>query len=161
MGNINLQTLYEQNFEGWIEQTINHLENGQFDQLDAKHLIEELVDLGRSERRALTSNLKILIAHLLKLKVQHNVPESMKGSWYDSVVEHRQRVWDSLQDSPSLKSYLREAVQMAYPDARKVAIKEGQLAKFGVAIPEENDYPLVCPFGVDQLLDQDFMGIED
>lgn len=158
MGNINLQTLYEQNFEGWIEQTIYHLENGQFDQLDTKHLIEELVDLGRSERRALTSNLKILMAHLLKLKVQHNVPESMKGSWYDSVVEHRQHIWDSLQDSPSLKSYLREAVHSAYPDARKVAIKEGQLAKFGVAVP---DYPLVCPFVVDQLLDQDFMGIED
>jgi hypothetical protein len=52
----------------------------------------------------------------------------MKGSWYDSVVEHRQRVYKSLRDTPSLKSYLETAIQSAYPDARKVAIKEGKLA---------------------------------
>lgn len=46
--------------------------------------------MGHSDRKALESNLMILIAHLLKLKIQNNVPEAMKGSWYDSVVEHRQ-----------------------------------------------------------------------
>ena len=86
MGQDNLQTLYEHDFQGWIEQTIRYLEAGQFDLLDAQHLIEELADLGASERRALTSNLKILMAHLLKLQIQQNVPEQMKGSWYDSVV---------------------------------------------------------------------------
>jgi len=160
MGQDNLQTLYEQDFQGWIEQTIRYLDAGQFELLDAQHLIEELADLGGSERRALTSNLKILMAHLLKLQIQYNVPEQMKGSWYDSVVEHRQRVWDSLQDVPSLKSYLESAINAAYPDARKVAIKEGRLARFGVTIPAEGDYPLACPFTVEQLLDEDFMGIE-
>ncbi len=159
MSDPNLQALYEQDFHGWIEQTIHCLEAGQFDQLDAQHLIEELVDLGRSERRALTSNLKILMAHLLKLRVQRNVPEQMKGSWYDSVVEHRQRVVDSLREMPSLKSSLETTIQTAYPDARKVAIKEGKLAQFGVAIPAADNYPLACPFTVTQLLDEDFMGV--
>jgi hypothetical protein len=104
MGQDNLQTLYEHDFQHWIEQTICYLEAGQFDRLDTQNLIEELIDFGRWERRALTSNLKILIAHLLNLRIQHNVPEQMKGSWYDSMVEHRQRVWDSLQNIPSLKS---------------------------------------------------------
>jgi len=89
MGQDNLQTLYEQDFQGWIEQTIRYLEAGQFERLDAQHLIEELADLGRSERRALTSNLKILIAHLLKLLIQRDVPEQVKGSWYDSVLYYR------------------------------------------------------------------------
>lgn len=115
--------------------------------------------MGRSERKALESSLMILIAHLLKLTVQKNVPESMKGSWYDSVVEHRQRIDKSLRDTLSLKNYLETAIESAYSDGRKVAIKEGKLAKFGVAMPTETDYPLTCPFTVDQLLDEDFMGI--
>ena len=101
----------------------------------------------------------ILIAHLLKLKIQNNVPEPMKGSWYDSVVEHRQRVHKSLRDTPSLKNYLETAIQSAYPDGRKVAIKEGKLARFGVPIPSETAYPMNCPFTLEQLLDEDFMGV--
>ncbi|BFM40121.1 DUF29 domain-containing protein [Synechocystis sp. LKSZ1] len=152
------ETLYNNDFQGWIEETIHHLENQQFDQLDIQNLIEELAELGRSEKRSLESNLMILIAHLLKLRIQQDVPEAMKGSWYDSVVEHRQRVCKSLRDTPSLKGYLASAIESAYPDARKVAIKEGKLAKFGVRIPPEFDYPPTCPFTLEQLLDEDFMG---
>jgi len=159
MNDPTLPTLYESDFQSWLEKTINYLENQQFNRLDIQHLIEELTDLGRSERKALESNLMILIAHLLKLKIQNNVPEPMKGSWYDSVVEHRQRVHKSLRDTPSLKNYLEMAIQSAYPDARKVAIKEGKLAKFGVQIPAEMAYPVTCPFTLEQLLDEDFIGL--
>ncbi|MEB3189834.1 MAG: DUF29 domain-containing protein [Snowella sp.] len=159
MNDPTLQTLYDSDFQGWLEKTINYLENQQFNHLDIQHLIEELTDLGRSDRKELESNLMILIAHLLKLKIQNNVPEPMKGSWYDSVVEHRQRVYKSLRDTPSLKSYLENAIELAYPDARKVAIKEGKLARFGVSIPPETAYPMTCPFTLEQLLDEDFMGV--
>lgn len=67
--------LYDQDFQNWINETIYQLENQQFDRLDIQHLIEELVDLGKSEKRALESHLMILIAHLLKLKIQQNTPE--------------------------------------------------------------------------------------
>ena len=159
MNNPTLKTLYDSDFQHWLEQTIEYLENQQFNQLDIQNLVEELKDLGRSEKKALESNLMILIAHLLKLKIQNNVPEQMKGSWYDSVVEHRQRVRKSLRDTPSLKSYLETAIQIAYPDARKVAIKEGKLAKFGIPIPAEEIYPATCPFSLEQILDEDFMGL--
>ena len=152
-------TLYDSDLQLWIEQTIQQLQNHEFESLDIQHLIEELVDLGKSEKNTLRSNLKILLAHLLKLKIQHDAPDSMKGSWYSSVVEHRQRVLDNLADTPSLKSFLVEAVEKAYPDARKVAIKEGKLAKFGVRIPEESDYPITFPFSIEQILDEDFYGL--
>jgi hypothetical protein len=151
-------TLYEQDFYLWIEQTIRQLRNREFESLDLENLIEELADLGKSEKNTLKSNLKILLAHLLKLKVQHDVPDTMKGSWYDSVIEHRQRVLDNLADTPSLKSFLLEAIEKAYPDARKIAIKESKLAKFGVRIPEEVEYPATCPFSIEQILDEDFFG---
>lgn len=82
----------------------------------------------------------------------------MQGSRYDSVVEHRQCVVDGLEDNPSLKSFLAEAVEKAYPDARKIAIKEGKLAKFGVSIPPESEYPTMCPFTIEQILDENFYG---
>ena len=152
--------LYDQDFELWLSQTINQLENQQFDQLDLEHLIEELTDLGKSNKRSLESNLIILIAHLLKLNIQQDAPEMMKGSWLDSVSEHRQRVLYDLQEIPSLKSHLETAIAKVYPSSRKLAIKEGKRAKFGVRVPLEKEYPLDCPFTVEQILDEDFEGVE-
>ncbi len=151
--------LYDRDLQLWIEQTIGQLKNREFESLDIEHLIEELVDLGRSEKNTFRSNLKILLVHLLKLQVQHDVPDTMKASWYSSVVEHRLRVLDNLTDTPSLKSFLSEALEKAYPDARKVAIKEGKLAKFGVRMPNESEYPIICPFAIEQILDEDFYGL--
>ncbi len=150
--------LYEQDFQQWIETTIYQLQKGDFSSLDIDNLIEELTELGKSEKRALESNLMILLAHLLKLKVQHDAPSSMKDSWYRSIIEHRQQVQKNLRDTPSLKSYLETAIKKAYSDGRKIAIKEGKLTKFGVRIPQENEYPENCPFTVEQILDEDFYG---
>lgn len=152
-------TLYDHDLQLWIEQTIGQLKNREFESLDIEHLIEELTDLGKSEKNTLRSNLRILMAHLLKLKVQHDVPSEMKSSWYSSVLEHRQRVLDNLADTPSLKSFLEEAVEKAYPDARKLAIKEGRLAKLGVRVPEVSQYPKTCPFSIEQILDEDFFEV--
>ncbi|BAZ68512.1 hypothetical protein NIES4106_32760 [Fischerella sp. NIES-4106] len=151
--------VYDRDLQDWIEQTIQQLRNREFESLDIEHLIKELVDLGKAEKNALKSNLTILLAHLLKLMVQHDALDMMKGSWYSSVLEHRQRVLNNLSDTPSLKSFLVEAIEKAYPDSRKLAIKEGKLAKFGVRVPEESEYPIVCPFSVEQILDEDFYGL--
>jgi hypothetical protein len=150
--------LYEKDFDLWLEQTINQLKSQQFEQLDIEHLIEELTDLGKSNKRSLESNLIILIAHLLK--IQQDAPEIMKGSWLDSISEHRQRILYDLEEIPSLKSHLETAIAKVYPSSRKLAIKEGKRAKFGVRVPLEKEYPLDCPFTVEQILDEDFEGVE-
>lgn len=152
----NTKILYEQDLQLWINHTINQLEERQFDQLDIEHLIEELRDLGKSDKTSLISNLKILIAHLLKLKVQFDAPETMKNSWYNSIDEHRERIIDSLNDNPSFKTFLSEAIKKAYPNGRKLAIKEGKRAKKGIRIPQENEYCMTCPFTIEQLLDENF-----
>jgi len=69
MNNQTLQTLYESDFQVWVEKTIDCLEKQQFNRLDIQHLIEELTDLGHSDKKELESNLIILMAHLLKLKI--------------------------------------------------------------------------------------------
>ncbi len=151
-----LNTLYEQDYQKWLEQTINLLQVKQFNSIDIANLIEELKELGRSEKRALESNLMVLLAHLLNLKRQPDAPDSMKGSWYRSVIEHRQRVLVSLKNTPSLKSYLETAIEKAYPDGSDLAIIEGKKASFGVRIPAQKEYPASCPFSLTEILDLDF-----
>jgi hypothetical protein len=150
--------LYDQDFNQWIQQTIIQLQKQEFESLDIEHLIEELRELGKSEKRTLESNLMILLAHLLKLQIQHDAPEMMKASWYNSVNEHRKRVQKNLKDTPSLKSYLDTAIQEAYPDARDLAITESKNAKFGVRMPTVSEYPTSCPFSIEQIVHQNFYG---
>lgn len=152
-------TVYDRDLQLWIEQTISHLKHREFEALDIEHLIEELIDLGKSDKNALKSNLMILLSHLLKLTVQKDVPAMMQGSWYSSVLEHRQRILNQLTDTPSLNSFLVEAVETAYPSSRKLAIKEGKLAQFGVVPPDESAYPQICPFSLEQILDEEFFGL--
>lgn len=158
MSSLNLASLYEQDFQQWIEETSKCLRNHDFEAIDLDHLIEELDDLGKTNKATLESNLAILIAHLLKLNIQCDVPEIIKNSWYNSVDEHRQRVKKQLEKTHSLKSYWSTALLEAYMDARKLAIKEGQRAKFGVNRHPEHDYPEQCPFSQDQILNDDFYG---
>ena len=153
------QKIYEQDLQLWIKTTIQQLQNQEFTALDIEHLIEELTDLGKSDRTRFISNLKILLAHLLKLKIQQDAPSTMKQSWFNSVDEHRERILDDLSDNPSFKSFLEEAIQNAYPSAKKLAIKEGKRAQFGVIIHPEKDYPDDCPFVISQILDEDFYGL--
>ena len=150
--------LYERDFNVWRETIIKKIKQQDFNDIDWEHLLLELEDMGKSEKRSFLSNLTILIAHLLKLTVQADAPEMMKGSWYSSVTEHRFRVRKDLEENPSFKNYLHEVIFIAYADARKLAIKESKNAKLGVRKPEETEYALDFPFTLEQLLDEDFYG---
>jgi hypothetical protein len=151
--------LYERDFQLWLTATIRQLEQGDFQALEVSHLVEELKELGKSDKNALEGDLMILLAHLLKLKVQSSAPESMKSSWYRSVIEHRERVIALLENTPSLKSHLAIAINKTYPKGRKVAIEESKFADFGISIPPEEEYPLDCPFPLEKILDENFYGL--
>ncbi|MFM2315018.1 MAG: hypothetical protein RLZZ04_4294, partial [Cyanobacteriota bacterium] len=47
-----LKQLYEQDYYLWLEKTIELLKTGKLNQLDWENLIEEIENLGRSEKRA-------------------------------------------------------------------------------------------------------------
>lgn len=153
--------LYEQDLNLWRESIIQQIKENRFNDIDWEHLLLELEDMGKAEKRAFLSNFTILIANLLKLTVQSDAPEMMKNSWYSSVTEHRFRVKKDLEENPSFKNYITEVTSQAYADARKLAIKESKKAKFGVRKPNEAEYPIDCPFIIEQLLDEDFYGESD
>lgn len=125
--------LYEKDYYLWLENTANLLRERKLEELDITHLIEEVEDMGRGEKRSLYSNLKILLMHLLKYRYQ---PEKRSNSWRYTIEEHRQRIAEALCDSPSLKNYLLEIFEKCYQDAKKLAAKETGLAL--EAFPKES-----------------------
>ena len=90
--------LYERDYYLWLSQTVNLLKKKDFTQLDLENLIEEIESLGKSEKRAIRSNLVVLILHLLKWRYQ---PEKQSRSWKSSIREHRRRIEDLVINSPS------------------------------------------------------------
>jgi len=71
MMNITIPTLYDSDYQLWLENTINQLRRGDFQAVDWQNLLEELADLGKNNRRALESLLTRLLEHLLKLTYWH------------------------------------------------------------------------------------------
>lgn len=114
-------SLYEQDYYLWLTTTSQQLRQGNLARIDLPNLIEEIEDMGKSERKAIRSNLRILLMHLLKYKYQ---PEKRSNSWLFTMREHRQRLQDSFRDSPSLKPYCQEIFNDCYRDARELASDE-------------------------------------
>jgi hypothetical protein len=138
--------LYEQDFYLWIEITAKQLKAGNFAEIDLENLIEEIESMGRSEKRALESNLVVLLMHLLKYKYQ---PEKRSRSWISTIFEHRRRLNKQFQDSPSLKKYFLETFAECYQDARQQASIETGL--------DLDIFPVDSPFNTDECLNQDFL----
>ncbi|WP_413172861.1 DUF29 domain-containing protein [Anabaena azotica] len=144
--NLTNSNLYHEDFYLWIETTAKQLRNGNFVEIDLANLIEEIESMGRSEKRALKSNLLVLLMHLLKYKYQ---PEKRSNSWLSTMFEHRRRLKEELTESPSLKKYFSEVFSECYQDARKLASLETDLSL--------DTFPVSCPLTTDEILNQDYL----
>ena len=103
------QSLYERDFCLWLEQQATLLREGRFDELDLANLIEEIEAMARRDKKAIKSNLVVLLTHLLKHQFQ---PEQRSSSWRGSIVEHRQRLRDDFEESPSLRPHAARGVRV-------------------------------------------------
>ena len=148
-------SLYESDYEQWLENQAIALKERKPDLLDWDNLLE-LLEMG-NPKDVVESNLVILIAHLLKLYVQSDAPDWMTLSWYRSIDEHRNRILKAKNQYKSITKFLSSAVESAYPDGRKLAIKESKFANGRtVKLRDESEYPLDCPFSLEQILDDDW-----
>lgn len=139
------QTLYEKDFNLWIEQTINYLKDGDLTNLDRENLIEEIQSMGNSDKRETFSRLKALLMYLLKWKYQ---PEKRTSSWLNTIDEQREQLELILKNSPSLKPYFQEILSDCYQKAIRAAVNETNLPR--------KIFPIECPFRQEQILDADY-----
>ena len=59
---------YDKDYDSWLLETAYLLEEGRFSEGDIPNLIDEIESMGKSQKRAIESYLKILLLHLLKRK---------------------------------------------------------------------------------------------
>jgi Domain of unknown function DUF29 len=140
------ETRYETDFYAWLQAQAGHLRAKEWNSLDIDNLAEELDTLGRSERNAVWSHLRILLLHLLKWAYQ---PERRGRSWRRGILLARQHLARRLRDSPSLRPELPALVVEAYVDARRLAVVEADLP--------EAAFPATCPWTPDELQEEAFL----
>ncbi len=136
---------YETDFHLWTQQQAALLRQGQLAELDTAHLIDEIEDMGASNRRALGSYLELVLLHLLKWQYQ---PERRGNSWIESIGKGRNAIERLLEESPSLAPQLSLKMEAEYRRARREAA-----AETGLPLPT---FPEACPLTVEQVLDVDY-----
>lgn len=148
-----LNTLYRTDYSAWAQRNAELLRSGRYAELDVEHLLEELSDMGKSDRRELESRLLILLAHLLKWEYQYPIlSERWRDfdgrSWRATLIEQRKQLAVLLRQAPGLKSILPDSIATAYADALDLACKE-------TGLPPET-LPIDCPYPAAQILDDDY-----
>lgn len=141
----NIKQLHENDFNLWIEETIDAIKSRDVNNMDWENLLEELEDMGASQKRSLDSYVQRLVEHILKLKYWHSERERNKKGWRSEVVNFRNRINRLLKKNPSLKNYLSSEYADNYQDAI-AAMSE----KFDIS----NDNMI----SVDEIMKQDYFG---
>ena len=115
---------YEADYAAWLEHQVRLLKADRWSEVDKANLIDEVESLGRSEFKGFVSAFEIVIAHMVKWDFQ---PERRSNSWISSIIEHRERIKQELEDSPSYAARVGEAMHRAWRPARARASIETDL----------------------------------
>lgn len=137
--------LYEADFYAWTQEQARLLHNQQWSWIDLPNLIEEIESLGRQQRQELRNRLSVLLGHLLQWEYQ---PQQRSRSWLATLRIQRLDLTDLLEDNPSLKPYLEEALCKAYLRGVELALGETDLPG--------STFPADCPYTLAQILDSSF-----
>lgn len=115
---------YRYDFIAWLADQSDALRAGRWADLDIEHITEELDGLGISQRHAIKSQLERIQLNLFKKAYQ---PERKSDSWRRSIRDAVIEIEKVLDDSPSLRREMPDAIGKAYQTARKKASNETDL----------------------------------
>ncbi|MDY7014644.1 MAG: DUF29 domain-containing protein [Cyanobacteriota bacterium] len=140
-----MSNLYEIDFYAWTQEQAKFLKHQQWNQLDLPNLIEEIESLGKQQRAELRNRLKVLLGHLLKWEYQAS---KRSRSWLSTIRIQRFDIVELLEENPSLKPYLQEALQLAYTKGKALASGETNLPL--------KTFPTSCPYPLEEILSDRF-----
>ena len=147
--NVQPKSLYDQDYQLWLDETAAYLQSRNFDALDLENLIEEIESLGGSDKRSLSSYLMRLCEHFFKLCYWESDRDRCFRGWDLEISNFRVRVHLILRNSPSLRRYLEENFLADYSNARRIFLKASHFKK--ETIPEQPWFTL------EQVLDPDWL----
>ncbi len=138
------QSLYDRDLYEWSLHMADMLRKRNAAALDWEHLAEEIEGLAGRDRREMFSRIEVLITHLLKSQAKSGRPPL---SWANTISEQRSELEILFDQNPSLRRFIREAMDKRYPRATKRAVQQMRMT--------QNPFPAECPFTPKQLLGDD------
>jgi hypothetical protein len=113
--------LYDQDFFLWTEEQAAALRRAKESNLplDWENLAEEIESLGKSDRRQLTSQIRRILRHLLKLEA--SPAARPRAGWRSTIIDARSQIEEVLSDSPSLRREVDRLVKDQLAAAAELA----------------------------------------
>ncbi|MGL5833332.1 MAG: DUF29 domain-containing protein [Waterburya sp.] len=139
----NLRELHESDFNLWVEEIKTKIQRRDIDDMDWDNLLDEIEDMGASQKRALDSYLQRLIEHVLKLQYWEAERDRCRQGWMVEVSNFRSRINRILKKNPSLKNYLANEYDDIYQDAITAM-------KFQFDLPDD------CLISLEAIMTEDF-----
>lgn len=139
-------TDYERDFYAWTVEQSKLLRSGEWSQIDAENVAEEIETLGQLDRRELVDRLENLLVELLKWRIEAG---ARCGNWKSAILQQRFAIEEIINDSPSLREYATERLSCAYCRARERVVEHLRLL--------EPDFPDGCPYSLGQVLSHSFL----
>jgi hypothetical protein len=118
------RALYEADEHAWIARQIEALRSGRLDDLDCDSLVEYLTDMTIRDRRELASRMKVLLQHLLKVRMQ---PDRVSRGWIVTIINQQQEIRQILTGIPSLAAQAEHLFEETYADAIRLASAETRI----------------------------------
>lgn len=112
-----IQELYDRDFNLWVEETLKAIKNRDFENMDWDNLLDEIDDMGKSEKRSLESYLQRLIEHILKLRYWESEKERNSKHWQSEIINFRNLIKRLLKRNPSFNRYMDNVYQELFQDA--------------------------------------------
>ncbi len=96
-------------------------------QVDWENVAEEIDSVGKAQRIALASHVRVVLEHLMKLEASPAI-EPRRG-WRETVRRARLDIKELLDDSPSLRRTVGAVIARQLPDVREIVAEA--LADYG------------------------------
>jgi hypothetical protein len=141
--------LYERDYYAWLQDQVRALRERRIEDVDWENVAEEIEDLGKSERRAIESQLARLTEHLLKLKYVHGIFRDYNTSRWQVARSARFAIQKLLKESPNLRPRLAEMLADAYLAGRIEALRDPGLS--------DDELPASSSWTVEQVMDEGFL----
>jgi hypothetical protein len=134
---------YDADFYAWTQAQAAAIRAGDWAALDIEHLAEEVEDLWKSDKHALT----MLLLGFLELIYRPCARDEGQYHWQSAVIDYQRSILaDSLEDSPRLMPMLEHQLAKAYAWARERVMHE--------RTPPRQEPPARCPWPLAALLDK-------
>ena len=139
---------HDKDFYGWALATADLLKQGKYQEADMDYIIEEIEDMGRSEKRQLVNRLAVLFAHLMKWTYQPELREENARGWEATIEHQRHKIKRLIQENPSLKPQIPDVMAESFLDSKMLLKKE--------TLIDLKRVPQNCPYHFEQIIADDF-----